>query len=68
MIHAFFQFPRAPTGAIESVNGGFYGVLVRFHQPRRKMIDLRQTACRSEALESIDQFIPLVAAAHHHRR
>jgi hypothetical protein len=32
------------------------------------MVDLRQAARGSEALESVDQLVTLVAPAHHHRR
>jgi hypothetical protein len=54
-----FQFPRAASGAIEAVDGGFHRALVGFHQPRRKTIDLRQTPRRSQPLESVDEFVTL---------
>ena len=65
---SFFQFARAAADAIESVNGGFHRALVSFHQTGRKMIELCQTARRSQTLESVDQLIALPATAYHHRR
>ena len=64
----FFQFARAATGAVEPVDGGFRRPLVGLQQTSRKILHLDQTARRSETLETVDQFVTLLAQAHHHRR
>ena len=64
----FFQFPRAAAGAIQPVDGGLRRPLVGLHEPGRQMLDLRQAAHRAQAFETVDQFVALLAAAHHHRR
>jgi hypothetical protein len=50
----FFEFARAAAGTIESVNGGFHGALVGFHQAGGKVADLHQVAGGSQTFESVD--------------
>jgi hypothetical protein len=57
-----------PTGAVQPVDGRLGGALVGLQQPGRKMGEVRQRACGTQTLESIDQFVAVLAPAHHHRR
>lgn len=62
----FFEFPGPASGAVQSIDGGLDRSLVGFHEPRRKVVEMDQALGRTEAFEPIDQFITILAAAHHH--
>jgi len=59
-----FQFPRAAPGRIQPVDGGFRRALIDLLQPGRQPRDLRQSAYRAQAFETVDPFVAVLAPAH----
>jgi hypothetical protein len=62
-----FQLSCPAAGAIQPVDSCLGGALIGLQQPGGEMREVRQAACRAQALESIDQFVAFLAPAHHHR-
>jgi hypothetical protein len=68
MIQASSSSRVTAPGAIQPVDGGFRRALIGLHEPRRQTRDLRQTAYGTQAFETVDQFVALLAPAHDDRR
>ena len=61
------QLARAPAGAIEPIDGRLGRALIGLQKSGRQMGDVCR-ARRAQPLEPIDEFIALLALAHHHGR
>jgi len=65
---SFFQLSRSAPGAIQPVDGGLGRLLVGFQKSRGQIQPSGQGARRTQALETVDQLVAILAPADHQRR